>query len=496
MQVGSNVRLTRLLGEGGMGSIWVAEHLSLQTQVAVKLLHQHVAERPEVRARFQREAAAAAQLRSPHVVQIFDYGVTQHGVPFIVMELLDGEDLAQHIDRLGARPLSVVVEIVNQVARALAVAHARGVVHRDIKPENVFLTKNEGEVFVKLLDFGIAKRAEDAVMNVTNTNFMLGTPNFMSPEQLMNPKSVDFRTDLWSVAVVAYAALTGKLPFYGESVGALCVAVNAGDFVPVTRLRPELPLLLDAWFERAFQRDPEGRFVSVQDLANEFESSSGINERHRWSSADLDGAEGSRRLSSAPPAALSSVAPAGSSSTPPSMLSEPSRQSSSFNASLTQATPTRKSQFLTVLMVVLTSMASSVATTVLILAPSSLGRVLDTIAGNPPRDPRAPANLASPARASGFDADPSTLAGPKPAAAPPEIASNAPEVVVEPAEEAPDGEAASSPEATPKAQKPASARSRPKSPPAKPGTRGSGTAKVKSPKKAAPKDPPEADYGL
>lgn len=491
MQVGSNVRLTHLLGEGGMGSIWVAEHLSLQTQVAVKLLHQHVAELPEVRTRFQREAAAAAQLRSPHVVQIFDYGVTQHGVPFIVMELLEGEDLGRHIERLGPRSVSVVVEIVFQVARALAVAHARGVVHRDIKPENVFLTDTEGEVFVKLLDFGIAKRSEDAAMNVTNTNFMLGTPNFMSPEQLMNPKDVDFKTDLWSVAVVAYVALTGKLPFYGESIGALCVAVNAGDFAPVTRLRPELPFSLDAWFERAFKRDPQSRFASAQEMATAFEQAAGITEPRRWSSADLIGADSARKRLSTPPPRVSSAPPAPFSSTPPPELGDLSRHSSSFNASVTHTAP-RKSQIGTLLLVVFTSMVASAITTVLVMAPSSLGRLLDAIAGGGAAESATPANFSDGVTGNEW---PEQLT---PAAAASAQAPPSPEVVPSEPEAASDDSVrlrANKPEAsatdiTSSSPPPTASTKQRTAPKRKP--------KPRRPPKPAKKPPPidEADYGL
>jgi serine/threonine-protein kinase len=160
-----------------------------------------------------------------------------------------------------------VVTIVAQVCKALAKAHAAGIVHRDIKPDNVFLIDSDGDVFVKVLDFGIAKRAEDAALNMTSTGTMVGTPYYMSPEQVLSSKAVDFRCDLWALAVVAYNAITGTLPFVAETLGALCVAISNGSFTPPSRLRPGLPPALDHWFEKALHRDPEQRFGSAKQLA-------------------------------------------------------------------------------------------------------------------------------------------------------------------------------------------------------------------------------------
>ncbi len=296
--VGHNVRLKRLLGRGGMGSVWVAEHEALETEVAVKFISPEIAAIPEAVARFKREATAAAQLKSPHVVQIFDHGVTPDGLPFIVMELLEGEDLATRIGRTGKLPVAEVAAIVNQAGKALGRAHARGIVHRDIKPDNIFLVDAGGEAFVKLLDFGIAKRSADAALNMTSTGTMVGTPYFMSPEQVMSAKDADFRSDLWSLAVVAYNALTGRVPFFAETLGALCVAIHGGNFVPVTRGAPELPPALDGWFQRALARDPVARFASAKELADAFAHAAGVSafEPARVSSTSM-----ARAASSPPP---------------------------------------------------------------------------------------------------------------------------------------------------------------------------------------------------
>jgi eukaryotic-like serine/threonine-protein kinase len=274
--IGSNVRLKRLIGQGGMGSVWVGEHAALETEVAVKFMSAEIATKPEAVARFKREATAAAQLKSPHVVQVFDHGVTPHGMPFIVMELLEGEDVGKRVGRLGHLPVAEVATIVTQACKALGKAHARGIVHRDIKPDNIFLVDSEGEMFVKLLDFGIAKRVEDAALHMTGTGTMVGTPYFMSPEQVMSAKDADYRADLWSLAVVAYNALTGRIPFFAETLGALCVAIHSGYHAPVTRDRPDLPAALDGWFRRALARDPAARFASARQMAQEFARAAGV----------------------------------------------------------------------------------------------------------------------------------------------------------------------------------------------------------------------------
>lgn len=152
-QISANLRLVRVLGQGGMGSVWIADHLALGTQVAVKVMSRAVASEPRFVERFRREAAAAAQLKSPHVAQVFDHGVTSTGEPFIVMELLDGEDLGKRVDREGPQPLPFVAEVIGQAARALSRAHAAGIVHRDLKPENIFLAQEGGRTRVKVLDF-------------------------------------------------------------------------------------------------------------------------------------------------------------------------------------------------------------------------------------------------------------------------------------------------------------------------------------------------------
>jgi eukaryotic-like serine/threonine-protein kinase len=265
------LRLVRILGKGGMGSVWVADHLTLRTQVAVKFMFVQFAQNIEFVRRFQAEAMAAAQIKSPHVAQVFDHGITSEGEPYIVMELLEGEDLRQRLKRTGPLSPAEFAPILTQVAKALTRAHQLGIVHRDIKPDNVYLANMGDDIHVKVLDFGIAKLGDEAGLGATSTGLMLGTPFYMSPEQLLSAKAVDFRSDLWSLAVVTYQALTRVRPFKGETVGALSVAVNAGVFPLPSAARPGISAAIDAWMERALKREPTERFSSAREMAEAFD---------------------------------------------------------------------------------------------------------------------------------------------------------------------------------------------------------------------------------
>lgn len=256
--------LLRPLGEGGMGKVWVARHKGLETDVVVKFLAAMGSDRAEAEARFAREAAAAAAVKSPHVVQVFDHGTTVAGTRYIVMELLEGRDLATHLAASGPMAPRDVAAIIAQVAKALSKAHQVGVIHRDIKPENIFLCDGEGgEMFVKVLDFGIAKR-EEQLTSKTSTGQVVGTPFYMSPEQILGERPVDARTDIWSLGVVAFEALTGKRPFDGATVGSITLAIHQSAPRP-TSFRSSIPAALDEWFARACARRPEDRFATVRE---------------------------------------------------------------------------------------------------------------------------------------------------------------------------------------------------------------------------------------
>jgi serine/threonine-protein kinase len=256
--------------------VWVAEHLSLRTNVVVKFMSRDLADSPEAMARFSREAAAASQVKSPHVVQMLDHGVGETGAPYIVMELLEGKDLEQHLRVHGVLAAREVVGIVAQLARALTKAHERGIVHRDIKPSNVFLLDaGGGETFVKLLDFGIAKGSEAGIAGpgpalaptTTRTGAFIGSPYYMSPEQVVGSKDIDFRSDLWSLGVVVYEALTGAKPFFADNVGALALRIHRDPLPVPSKANPTLPATIDSWFARACARDPKARFASAKEMA-------------------------------------------------------------------------------------------------------------------------------------------------------------------------------------------------------------------------------------
>lgn len=262
------LRLIRLLGHGGMGSVWVAEHLRLKTEVAVKFILGDYARHPEALARFEREATLAAQAKSPHVVQVFDHGVTDQGVPYISMELLHGHDLASQIEREGRLDPAVFCDYFRQAATGLGRAHQKGIVHRDVKPDNIFLCDEDGEVLVKVLDFGVAKAGtQSAGFSGTQTGALMGTAYYMSPEQTMGKKDLDARTDLWALGVVAYYALTGVRPFDGAAIGELVYAIAGGRPKPPSEVNPALPPALDGWMERALAKVPADRFSSAKEMA-------------------------------------------------------------------------------------------------------------------------------------------------------------------------------------------------------------------------------------
>jgi serine/threonine-protein kinase len=272
MQLGPNLvvanrfRLNQLLGRGGMGSVWHATHLGLDTPCAVKFIEGEGATHPEAQARFEREAKAAAALRSPHVVQIFDHGVWD-GIPYIAMELLDGEDLGKRMTRLGRLAPKEILAVVTQVCRALTKAHSQGIVHRDLKPDNIFLVRDDDREIAKVLDFGIAKKQSALDGASTKTGAMLGTPYYMSPEQAQGTKAVDARSDLWSLAVIVFQALTGRLPFESEALGDLLVKIIVSPVPLPSQFVSDLPPAFEQWWQRAASRDPGQRFQTAKELA-------------------------------------------------------------------------------------------------------------------------------------------------------------------------------------------------------------------------------------
>lgn len=275
--IAGKYRLVGQLGKGAMGEVWRAEHTTLGAPVAVKLIDVDLlgpGNNSEVVQRFFREAKAAAALRSPHVVQILDHGYDGR-LPYIAMEMLEGETLESRLERLRVLPPLMTATVITHIARAIGKAHEAGIVHRDLKPGNVFLVKNDDEEIAKVLDFGIAKittgalGAEGGV--ATRTGSVVGTPCYMSPEQALGNKSIDHRADLWSLGVIACECICGIRPFDSEALGDLIVQICARELpIPsqmVASSGVPIPDGFDAWFAKACSREPAERFQSARELA-------------------------------------------------------------------------------------------------------------------------------------------------------------------------------------------------------------------------------------
>ncbi len=268
--VADKYRVERLLGSGGMGYVVAARHLSLDQLVAIKFLNKGALGDDEATARFRREAKAASRLRSDHVAKVHDVGVHDNEEPFIVMEYLDGADLGAVEKQRGPLAPSEACEYVLHACEALAEAHALGIIHRDVKLANLFLTRSaSGWPLVKVLDFGVSKTIAkaEAQGDVTKTAAMLGSPKYMSPEQMNDPRTVDARSDVWSLGVCLYRLVTGRPPFEGETIGRLCTSVLTVDPPPVNVVRPDVPLPFAAAVACCLAKDRERRFANVAELA-------------------------------------------------------------------------------------------------------------------------------------------------------------------------------------------------------------------------------------
>jgi serine/threonine protein kinase/class 3 adenylate cyclase len=266
--IGGRYILERRIAGGGMSTIWLALDTQLQRHVSLKLMASHRASSADARQRFAQEAKAIARLRNPHVVQIYDYGV-DGDVPYIVMELLDGEDLEELIERRQRLAPATVERLLHQVARGLTAAHMAGVIHRDLKPANLFLARIDGEESIKVLDFGLALLDPDAGAPSAGKE-LAGTPRYMSPEQMRGQLNLDARSDLWSLAVVLYRLLTGQFPFAADMLEALRRGDTSPSPTPPSSLVPELGAEADAFFARALAPNPAQRFSSARELASAF----------------------------------------------------------------------------------------------------------------------------------------------------------------------------------------------------------------------------------
>jgi serine/threonine-protein kinase len=271
--LGGKYRIERVLGRGGMGVVVLAHHEELDQRVAIKVLTGEIADNPEAVARFLREARSSAKLQSDHVARVTDVGRFEAIGPYMVMEYLNGVDLSQLLEAHGSRPVAEAVDYVLQALDAVAEAHSIGIVHRDLKPSNLFLAdRADGTKIIKVLDFGISKvdpMHEPATcwQKLTSTRAVIGSPAYMSPEQLKSARDVDARADIWSIGVVLYELLTGALPFDGETVGALFARIIAEDPHPLRARVADVPELLEQAVMRCLRRDAPSRWETVGDLA-------------------------------------------------------------------------------------------------------------------------------------------------------------------------------------------------------------------------------------
>ncbi len=270
-------RVERILGMGGMGVVVAATHLHLEQRVAIKFLLPEIAKHPETVARFSREARAAVRIQSEHVGRVLDVGALDTGSPYMVMEFLEGSDLSDFVKSRGPRPWNEAVEFLLQACEAMAEAHKIGIVHRDLKPANLFLARRpDGSPCVKVLDFGISKVLDSAEGSaLTQTAAMMGSPKYMSPEQLKSSRDVDARTDIWALGVILYELLSGEGAFRADTVPQLYVAIIQD--APQPLKRTDIPPGLVAVIMRCLEKDPARRFQSVAELAfalSEFASQS------------------------------------------------------------------------------------------------------------------------------------------------------------------------------------------------------------------------------
>ena len=264
-------RVERVLGSGGMGVVVAAWHLELEQRVAVKFLHPLALERADTAERFRREARSAAKIRSEHVARVIDIGIMEGNVPYMVMEYLEGHDVSEEMAKVGMLPIEDAVDFVLQAIEALAEAHTAGIVHRDLKPANLFIaTRADGSRIVKVLDFGISKSllgGSLAELSLTRTSVLIGSPLYMSPEQMRSAKDVDTRTDIWSLGVILYEMLTGRPPYTGDSIPALCASLLSDVPASLQTWRRDIPLELEGVIMRCLTKDRDQRYGTVSELA-------------------------------------------------------------------------------------------------------------------------------------------------------------------------------------------------------------------------------------
>src|SRR5580698_1594449 len=289
-------RIERVLGVGGMGVVVAARHEQLDQLVAIKFVREDALGNEDAIERFLREARSAARLKSDHVARVIDVGKLESGAPYMVMEFLDGDDLARILEERGPMAPDAAVHLILQACDAVAEAHAAGIVHRDLKPENLFLTQTvTGRPKIKVLDFGVSKSSGMTTGGrgaLTQTRSMLGSPLYMSPEQMRSAKDVDARADVWALGVVLFQLLTCRWPFEAQNMPELCLKVVTEPPQSLAALRPNLTPALVAVIERCLEKDPKGRYPDAAALAEALEPfAPELAPRRSPSSASLNGPE-------------------------------------------------------------------------------------------------------------------------------------------------------------------------------------------------------------
>jgi serine/threonine-protein kinase len=264
-------RVDRVLGVGGMGVVVAAHHLQLDDKVAIKFLLPQAMSNSDAVARFDREARAAVRIRSEHVARVIDVGNLENGAPYMVMEYLEGRDLSQWLSQNGRLPVQQAVDFLLQACEAIAEAHAMGIVHRDLKPANLYcIRRPDGALSIKVLDFGISKLTDPTGggMGMTKTQAIMGSPYYMSPEQMESSKAVDPRADIWALGVILYELITGRVPFQGEAITELVLHIVTAQPPPIAaQLRPDVPVALEQVILRCLEKDRSRRFNDVAELA-------------------------------------------------------------------------------------------------------------------------------------------------------------------------------------------------------------------------------------
>ena len=268
--VDGRYRLDSVLAEGGMSTVYKAWHMTLDQPIAVKVLRPDYVDLPEAVERFQAEARSLALLRDKHCVQVMDVGAMTDGTPFMVLELLEGCDLRGVLREGGPLTVAATTSFMLQAARAVSEVHALGLIHRDLKPDNLFLARQAvGKDVIKLIDFGISKSLLETSSHATQVDSYLGSPHFMSPEQIRSATSVDVRTDVWSLGATFYELVTGRTPFQGNTLGSICASIICDEPPPAQRLRADLPAALDQVIMRCLMKDREFRYPNMQAIIDD-----------------------------------------------------------------------------------------------------------------------------------------------------------------------------------------------------------------------------------